>query len=170
VQGIGAQRDIAGALLNIGNLKYANGNLKEADRYYHRSLATSQLINNKQGILDAEGGLAPDLYASGEYGAAQQIYADMLKTALDANDKKNSALALSGTALVLFQLGDLNGARKYIDDALHAADAAGMKADHASWLCSLGDVQLAKDRLDLAGKTYAESLGASACFTQRKGC
>lgn len=161
VQGIGAQRDIAGALLNIGNLKYASGNLKEANDYYHRSLTASQLINNTQGILDAEGGLAPDLYASGEYGAAQQIYGAMLKTARDAGDKKNSAFALNGTALVLFQLGDLNGSLKYIDDALHAANEAGMKADRASWLCSLGDIQLAEDRLDLAGKTYDEALGSS---------
>lgn len=160
-QGIGAQRDIAGALLNIGNLKYASGSLKEANDYYHRSLATSQLINNKQGILDAEAGLAPDLYAAGKYEAAQQIYADMLKTAREVGDKKNSAFALNGTALVLFQLGDLSGSHKYIDDALRASDEADMKADHASWLCSLGDIQFAEDRLDLAGKTYDESSRSS---------
>jgi serine/threonine protein kinase/tetratricopeptide (TPR) repeat protein len=158
VRGIGAQRDIAGALLNIANLMYASGDLKGAHKFYQESLDSSRGINNKQGILDAEGGLAADLYASGDSGAARQIYADMLKTAQDLGDKKNTAFALNGIGVALFQQGDLRGAGKYIQDALHTAKEAGMSADYASWLCSLGDLQLAEDQMDAAEKTYQESL------------
>jgi tetratricopeptide (TPR) repeat protein/TolB-like protein len=157
VRGIGAQRDIAGALLNIASLTYASGDLKGAHGYYQESLTTSRLINNKQGIVDAEGGLAADLYASGDYGAAQPIYEDMLKTAREIPDEKNAAFALNSLGLVSFQLGDLRGARKYIQDSLKAAHEAHMDADYASWLCSLGDVELAEDHLDAAEKAYEES-------------
>jgi tetratricopeptide (TPR) repeat protein len=44
VRGLGAQRDIAGALLNIANLIYAAGDLKAAHRYYQESLEISRSI------------------------------------------------------------------------------------------------------------------------------
>jgi tetratricopeptide (TPR) repeat protein/TolB-like protein len=157
VRGIGAQRDIAGALLNIAGLMYASGDLKGAHGYYQESLATSRQINDKQGIVDAEGGLAADLYASGDYGAAQPIYEDMLKTAREIPDQKNTALALNSLGLVAFELGDLRSARKYIQDSLKAAQEAHMDADYAGWLCSLGDVELAEDQLGEAEKRYEES-------------
>lgn len=157
VRGIGAQRDIAGALLNIAGLMYASGDLKGAHDYYEDSLGTSRQIDNKQGIVDAEGGLAADLYASGDYGAAQPIYEDMLKTAREIPDQKNAAIALNSLGLVAFQLGDLRAARKYIQGSLNAAHEAGMEADYAGWLCSRGDVDLAEDQLDAAEKTYEES-------------
>jgi TolB-like protein len=157
VRKIGAQRDIAGALLNIASLTYASADLKGAHGYYQESLATSRLINNKQGIVDAEGGLAADLYASGDYGAAQPIYEDMLKTAREIPDEKNAAFALNSLGVLSFQMGDLRSARKDIQDSLNAAHEAHMDADYASWQCSLGDLQLAEDQIDLAEKTYQES-------------
>lgn len=172
VQGIGAQRDIAGALLNIANLKYAGGDLKGANDYYQQSLMTSRTINNKQGIVDAEGGLAADLYALGEYNAAQPIYEDMLNNARDIGDQKNTAFALNSLGLVSFQEGNLQAARKYLQDSLEAAHKANMNADYASWLCSLGDLELAEDHLDRAEKNYQESLrlnqqlGAAAGLAQ----
>jgi eukaryotic-like serine/threonine-protein kinase len=158
VQGIGAQRDIAGALLNIATLKYAGGDLKGANDYYQQSLMTSRNINNKQGIVDAEGGLAADLYALGEYSAALPIYENMLKNASDIGDQKNAAFALTSLGLVSFQLGDLRNAHKRLQDSLDAAHRADMNADYASWLCARGDVELAQDELDKAEKTYQESL------------
>ncbi|HTS12991.1 MAG TPA: protein kinase [Candidatus Limnocylindrales bacterium] len=157
VRGIGAQRDVAGALLNIAWLIYAQGDLKTANSYYQESLDTSRRISNKQGIVDAEGGLAGDVYASGDYRSAQQIYADMLKTAREIKDQKNEAIALNSLGLVAFQLGDLPTAKKYVDDSLEAAHKAGMDADYAAWLCTRGDIELAQDQLDAAGKAYQES-------------
>lgn len=157
VRKIGAQRDIAGALLNIASLTYASGDLKGAHGYYQESIATSRQINDKQGVVDAEGGLAADLYASGDYGAAQPIYEDMLKTAREIPDQKDAAIALNSLGMVAFQLGDLRSARKYIQDSLKAAREAHTDADYAAWLCSLGDVELAEDQLDAAEKKYEES-------------
>ncbi len=111
VRKIGAQRDIAGALLNIASLTYASGDLKGAHGYYQESLATSRLINNKQGIVDAEGGLAADLYASGDYGAAQPIYEDMLKTAREIPDEKNAAFALNSLGVVVVSDWEICAAR-----------------------------------------------------------
>jgi len=158
VRKIGAQRDIAGALLNVANLTYAQGDLKGATGYYRDSLATSRLINNKQGVVDAEDGLAADLYASGDYYAAQPIYEDMLRTAREIGDQKNAALALNSLGLVLFQQGEVESARKHLKDSLDDAHKANMNAYYASWLCSLADVELAQDHLDAAEKDYQESL------------
>jgi serine/threonine protein kinase/tetratricopeptide (TPR) repeat protein len=158
VRGIGAQRDIAGALLNIANLMYASGDLKGAHGYYQESLQTSREINNKQGILDAEGGLAADLYASGDYDAARPIYEDMLKTAKEVGDQKNSSIALKAIGLILYEHGDLTDARKRIEESLQIAKSAGMKSDYASSLIALGDVELAQDHLDKAEKNYREAL------------
>ena len=157
-RGIGAQRDIAGALLNAANLMYDGGDLKGAHSYFQESLETSRGINNKQGVVDAEGGLASDLFASGDYGAARQIYDDMLKTAKEVGDQKNAALALNGIGLLLFQQGDLTAARKRIDDALKMAHDAEMKGDYASILSTLGDINVAQNQLDKAAQNYRESL------------
>jgi tetratricopeptide (TPR) repeat protein/TolB-like protein len=157
VRGIGAQRDIAGALLNIASLTYASGDLKGAHGYYQESIATSRQINDKQGVVDTEGGLAADLYASGDYGAAQPIYEDMLKTAGEIPNQENVAIALNSLGLVAYQTGDLRSARKYIQDSLKAAQEAHLEADYAGWLCSLGDVELAEDQLGEAEKRYEES-------------
>ncbi|HEY2121909.1 MAG TPA: protein kinase [Candidatus Acidoferrum sp.] len=158
VRGIGAQRDIAGALLNIGNLTYAAGDLKGAHGYYQESLETSRAIHNKQGILDAEGGLAADLIASGESAAALQIYGDMLKTAKEVGDQKNTAFALSGISIILFEQGDITNARKRMEEALKMTQDAGMKGDYASALIAMGDIDLAQDHLDQADKNYRDSL------------
>jgi tetratricopeptide (TPR) repeat protein len=157
VRGIGAKRDIAGALKNIANLMYAAGDLKGAHNYYQESLETSREINNKQGIIDAEIGLAADLFASGDYDAAQRIYEDILKTANEVGDQKNAAFALSDIGLILFQQGDLTNARKRVEEALKITRDAGMKADYASGLLALGDIELAQDHLDKADKNYQES-------------
>ncbi|HEY4879794.1 MAG TPA: protein kinase [Candidatus Acidoferrales bacterium] len=157
VRGIGAQRDIAGALKNIANLMYAAGDLKGAHSYYQQSLETSRGINNKQGIIDAEIGLGADLFASGDYDAAKTIYEDILKTATEVGDQKNAAFALSDVGLILFQQGDLANARKQVEQALKITRDAGMKGDYASNLTALGDLELAQDRMDHAGKNYQES-------------
>jgi serine/threonine protein kinase/tetratricopeptide (TPR) repeat protein len=157
VRGIGAKRDIAGALKNIANLMYAAGDLKGAHNYYQESLETSREINNKQGVIDAEIGLAADLFASGDYDAAQRIYEDILKTANEVGDQKNAAFALSDIGLILFQQGDLSNARKRVEEALKITRDAGMKADYASSLIVLGDIELAQDHLDKADKNYQES-------------
>jgi serine/threonine protein kinase/tetratricopeptide (TPR) repeat protein len=158
VRGIGAQRDIAGALLNIANLTYAAGDLKGAHGYYQESLETSRAIKNKQGILDAEGGLAANLVASGKSAAALQIYEDMLKTAREVGDQKNAAFALSGVSLILFEQGDVKGARKRTEEALRITQDSGMKGDYASALITMGDINLAQDHLDKAEKNYRDSL------------
>ena len=169
VRGIGAQRDIAGALLNIANLMYASGDLKGAHGYYQESLQTSREINNKQGMIDAEGGLAADLYASGDYDAARPIYEDMLKTAKEVGDQKNSSIALKAIGLILYEHGDLTDARKRIEESLRIAQSAGMKSDYASSLIALGDVDLAQDHLDKAEKNYRESLQVNQESTDASG-
>jgi eukaryotic-like serine/threonine-protein kinase len=169
VRGIGAERDIAGALLNIANLTYASGDLKAAHRYYQESLETSRGINNKQGILDAEGGLAADLVASGESAAALQIYEDMLKTARVVGDQKNASFALTGMSLILFEHGDLAGARKRIEEAIKITRDAGMKGDYASGLSALGDIDFAQDHLDNAAKNYRESLQLNQQLDDKSG-
>ncbi len=158
VRGIGAQRDVAGALLNIANLRYAAGDLKGAHGYYQESLETSRAINNKQGILDAEGGLAADLVASGESTAALQIYSDMLKTAQLVGDQKNAAFALNGIGLILFEQGDVAGARNRLEEALKITKDAEMKGDYASALMNMGDINLAQDHLEKAEKNYRDAL------------
>ena len=158
VRGIGAQRDVAGALLNIANLRYAAGDLKGAHGYYQESLETSRAINNKQGILDAEGGLAADLVASGESSAALQIYNDMLKTAQLIGDQKNAAFALNGISLILFEQGDVAGARNRLEEALKITKDAEMKGDYASALMNMGDINLAQDHLEKAEKNYRDAL------------
>jgi serine/threonine protein kinase/tetratricopeptide (TPR) repeat protein len=169
VRGIGARRDIAGALKNIANLMYAAGDLKGAHSYYQQSLETSREINNKQGVIDAEIGLAADLFASGDYDAAQRIYEDILKTANEVGDQKNAAFALSDLGLILFQQGDLINARKRVEEALTITRDAGMKADYASGLIALGDIELAQDHLDKADKNYQESFELYTQLTDTLG-
>ena len=169
VRGIGAQRDIAGALLNVANLTYASGDLKAAHRYYQESLEASRGINNKQGILDAEGGLAADLVASGDSAAALQIYEEMLKTARAVGDQKNASFALAGMSLILFEHGDLAAARKRIEEAVKITRDAGMKGDYAAGLNTLGDIDLAQDHLEDAARNYRESLQLNQQLEDKSG-
>ena len=161
VREIGAQRDIAGALLNIGNLLSSSGDLRGAHASYQESLEISRTINNKQGIVDAEGGLAENLYTSGDYGAARNIYEDMLKTAKEVGDQKNVALALSAIGLIFFEQADLPNARKRFDESLKVSQRAGMKANYAWTLLAVGDLNLAQGQFDAAAKNYNDALQAN---------
>ena len=143
----------------FANLKYAAGDLKGAHGYYQESLETSRTINNKQGILDAEGGLAADLVASGESSAALQIYNDMLKTAQLVGDQKNAAFALNGISLILFLNRETSRVRATgWKQALKITKDAEMKGDYASALMNMGDINLAQDHLEKAEKNYRDAL------------
>jgi tetratricopeptide (TPR) repeat protein len=132
-------------------------------------LRSRAAFKNKQGILDAEGGLASDLAASGESAAALQIYEEMLKTAREVGDQKNASFALAGISLILFERGDLAGAHKRIEEAVKITREAGMKGDYASGLSVLGDIDLAQDRLDNAAKHFHESLQLNQQLDDKSG-
>lgn len=164
---IGAQRDMAGAMLNIADLEYSAGDLKSAHEYYQQSLQVSRAINNRQGISDAENGLAADLFASGDYAAALPIYGDILKSSRDSGDQRNAALALNSIGLILFEQGDLKGAREKIEESLDIARKQEFKGDYPTWLISLGDIQSAQDQLAQAEQTYQGALTASNQLGQK---
>ncbi|HEV2349799.1 MAG TPA: protein kinase [Terriglobia bacterium] len=154
---VGSKKDIADALLNIGNLQSSLDNLDGAQKSYQESLAVATEINNSKEILDAENNLGTLFQSRCDFEKAKETYEKSRVTAEASGDKAAVAKAVYNIGGVLFQLGDLPSALADIQKAIAAGREVGDKSDVADWLFTQGDVLMAKDDLAGAEKSYVEA-------------
>ena len=157
-QQIGAQNDIAGALINLGNLLGNSGKLEESNKQYREALSVAQAAGDNSDALLAETNLAANLMSQGDFAAARQQFESSLKTAQVLGDKRAALEAQINLSMIAAAQGQLDQARTGFEGALEESQKMGLKSDEATALAALGDVSLAEDDLALAGKRYQQAL------------
>ena len=141
---IGSQKDVAGALINVGNQNADVGDLESAKESYLQALAISREIDDKKNILDIQNNLGTLYQSLCDFEGAKNVYEQSRQTAEAIGDKASTAIAVYNSGGVAYRLGDLAGARGKIESAIAAVQKLGIKTNVADWLMTLGDVKLAE--------------------------
>jgi serine/threonine protein kinase/tetratricopeptide (TPR) repeat protein len=165
---IGAQKDIAGALINLGNIA-AQRNLQESTANYQEALSVATNVQDKTDILTAQNNLAANLIADAEFPAAAKMLDDAIATADNSNNQANSVLARINLASVEISLGQLADARQHLDAALGTARQLNLKSSIAATLEWMGDLSVIEDAFEQAGQNYQQSLNIRSEIGERGG-
>jgi eukaryotic-like serine/threonine-protein kinase len=153
---IGSQKDVIGALLNLGNLMDMEGNSNDARQNYKDAIEIADEIGDKQQLATLQFDLGGLCFTQGDYATAETLYRQSLQNAEEIGDNGGVATALQSLGLLSFQLGNLPEARKNIDEAIKISQAAGLQSVQAPSLGNLGDIQMAQADLRGARKAYED--------------
>ena len=165
---IGAQKDVAGALINLGNIA-AQQNLQESTKNYQEALSVATDIQDKADILTAQNNLAANLIAGAEFPAATKMLADAIGTADSINDQASGVLARINLASLDRTLGQLADARQQLNAALNTARHLNLKSSISAALQEMGDLSVIEDAFEQAEKNYQESLTIRSEIGERGG-
>ena len=165
---IGAQKDIAGALINLGNIA-AQRNLQESTANYQEALAVATNVQDKADILTAQNNLAANLITGAEFPAAAKMVAEAIGTADDSKDQASGVLARINLASLDRNLGQLADARQNLNAALSTARQLNLRSSIASALEEIGDLSVIEDAFEPAEKSYQESLRIRSDIGERGG-
>jgi len=154
---IGAQKDIAGALINLGNIA-AQRNLQESTANYQEALSVASNVQDKADILTAQNNLAANLMATAEFPAAAKMLTAAIGTADNSGDEASGVLARINLGSLDLNLGHLADAKSHLDKALSSARRLNLKSAVGLTLAWLGDLSMVEDAFDQANRNYQESL------------
>ncbi len=154
---IGAQKDIAGALINLGNLE-AQDNLRESTANYREALAVANAVSDTADVLSARNNIAANMIVSGQLEEATTMLQGALQSARELGDESSVVVAQVNLGTIGVTLGNFADSRKYLADALAKSKQLDLKSNVASALAGLGDLEMAQDNLDSANEYYRESL------------
>ncbi len=157
----GAQKDIAGALINLGNVVAAT-DLPKSTQDYEKALDTASAIQDKPDILRAQNGIGANLMIQADFARARKTLQEALQTAREIGDQSGVVEVLINQAAVSLELGDLDQAQQEIDPALAAARKLGLKRDVALALMVGADILVTRDELGSAETMYREATGLGA--------
>jgi eukaryotic-like serine/threonine-protein kinase len=158
---IGSQKDIIGALQNLGDMLNGQGDAKEARVHYEEAFQIARTIGDKLGLVKLENSLAGDLSDSGDFTGAQTMYQESLATAREIVDSAGAAMALENLSAIELQQGHLVEAQNNVQEALRLQTAADLQNDMPFALRTLGDFFLVKGAFADARTNYEESLKIS---------
>jgi tetratricopeptide (TPR) repeat protein len=158
---IGSQKDVVGALQNIGDLLDSQGQSDEAHKDYNQALQLARSIGDKSGAIKVTDSLASHFYASGDFVTAESFYNQSLQTATQISDTGMTATALLNLGLLQTQLGQLPDAEKNIQQAISLYKEAGSEAYLPAALNMRGDLYVVRGDLASARNIYDESLALS---------
>jgi eukaryotic-like serine/threonine-protein kinase len=154
---IGAQKDIAGALINLGNLA-AQDNLQESTANYREALRVASAVGDTADVLSARNNIAANLIVNGQFEEATAMLQGALQSARDLGDEASVVVAQVNLGTISVTLGNFAESRKYLESALVKSRQLDLKSNAASALAGLGDLEMAQDNLDSAGQYYRQSL------------
>jgi eukaryotic-like serine/threonine-protein kinase len=155
---IGAQKDIAGALINLANALSAQQDLAGSTKQYKDALAVARAIDDKSDVLTAQNNIGANLVTLGDLAGARKALGDSLRTAREIGDETGVVDSLTNLGQVLYYQGFLTEAKKNIDQAIEKSRELQLQGDTVSALTALGEVLLAQGDLAGADKSYRESL------------
>ncbi len=155
---IGAQKDIAGALINLGNVSADQQDLAGSTKQYQASLAVALAIDDKSDALIAQNNIGANLTSQGDLVAARKILGDSLQTARAIGNQSGIVEALTNLGTVFYYQGLLTEAKKNIEPAIEKSRELELQGDTIPALAALGDVLLAQGDMAGAEKNYRESL------------
>jgi serine/threonine protein kinase/tetratricopeptide (TPR) repeat protein len=157
-RGIGAQKDIAGASINLGNDLAALQDLPGSTKHYTDALAVALAIDDKPDALTAQNNIGANLTSQGDLVAARKMLGDSLQTARAIGKQAGIVESLTNLGTIFYYQGLLTEAKKSIEPAVEKARELELQGDTISALTALGDVLLAQGDMVGAEKSYRESL------------
>jgi serine/threonine protein kinase/tetratricopeptide (TPR) repeat protein len=158
VREIGAQKDIAGASINLGNDLAALQDLTGSTKHYTDALAVALAIDDKPDALTAQNNIGANLTSQGDLVAARKMLGDSLQTARAIGKQAGIVESLTNLGTIFYYQGLLIEAKKSIEPAVEKARELELQSDTISALTALGDVLLAQGDMAGAEKSYRESL------------
>lgn len=155
---IGAQKDIAGALINLGNVQANRQMLDDSTRQYQLALALATSIGDKSDALLAQDNLGANLSLQGDFSAARKSFEDSVRTAEEIGDQAGIVEASINLGSLTYQQADLQNAKRSFQNAIDKASQLQLRSRWATALAGMGDVLFAEDDLQGASRSYQQSL------------
>ena len=155
---IGAQKDIAGALINLGNVQAYQQKLSDSTRQYQLALALALLIGDKSDVLLAQDNLGANLSLQGDFAGARKSFEDSVRTGQEIGDQAGIVEALINLGSVSYLQADLANAKEYFKNSIDKASQLQLKSRLAMAVAGMGDVLFAEDDLQGAQQSYQQSL------------
>jgi len=155
---IGAQKDIAGALINLGNVQANRQMLDDSTRQYQLALALATSIGDKGDAALAQDNLGVNLLQQGEFATARKSFEDSVRTAEEIGDQAGIVDASINLGSLSYQQADLQNAKRSFQNAIDRASQLQLRSRWATALAGMGDVTVAQDDLQGANRFYQQSL------------
>ncbi len=155
-------RALGDALNNIGYINSDKGNVSLALEYYHKSLDTKKLINDKRGIADSYVNIGVVYDDQGLISKALEYYFKGLKIHEELGNKKGIAAASNNIGFIFSNQGDAKSAIKYYNKSLKIKEQNGDKAGIAITLSNIGLVYYHQKDFSEALNYHNKSLSLSA--------
>ncbi len=155
---IGAQKDIAGALINLGNVQASQQMLDDSTRQYQLALALATSIGDKADALLAQEDLGVNFSLQGDFAAARKSFEDSVRTGEEIGDQAGIAEASINLGSLSYLQADLQNAKRSFQNAIDKASQLQLRSRWATALAGMGDVMFAEDDLQSAYQSYQQSL------------
>ncbi|MHB8218577.1 MAG: protein kinase domain-containing protein [Candidatus Sulfotelmatobacter sp.] len=155
---IGAQKDIAGALINLGNVQASQQMLDNSTRQYQLALALATSIGDKADALLAQGDLGVNFSLQGDFAAARKSFEDSVRTGEEIGDQAGIAEASINLGSLSYLQADLQNAKRSFQNSIDKASQLQLRSRWATALAGMGDVMFAEDDLQSAYQSYEQSL------------
>jgi tetratricopeptide (TPR) repeat protein len=145
-----SELDEAGALQNRANLWINRDEYGSALSDYNAASKIYKTIGNQQGLLALENNWAGTLANSCHYEEARPVFESVVEK---AGDQTSVATAAANMGWMDYLLGHLPSAQKELAEALKTASDLKLALD-PNWLTTLGDVQIAQGKFQLAEECF----------------
>ncbi len=155
---VGSEFEEENALVNLGIVYEAQGNLATAEKMYREALPIGRLIDNKRAQANALGNIANDRMEQGDLPGAAQGYEETLQLAREAADTGIAALAEDNLAIVYRLQGDFAGAKQALEESLAIQQKNGNRNASAYVLYHFGYLLLDEGDFSGARKMYEQAL------------
>lgn len=149
----------AGTVLNyIGNIYREMGDVQEASRCYHESLARKRACGDKAGEAYPLSGLGNLYLDDGKYLRALTFHQKALFIWCRTSDRKNMAVALHNIGEIHFKMKRFEAAATFFSRAIHLAKSMGDRRSEAFLLLAQGGLAAAQGRRKVAIKQFKQAL------------
>ena len=128
----------AGALTELGRVRYATGDFPGAEDVLSQALELFRATGNDVGEAIALGDLGRVRYLTGDFPGADDIFTRALELFRATGNRVGEAIALSDLGRVQYLTGDFPGADEALTRALELFRATGNRVGEASVLTDLG--------------------------------
>jgi eukaryotic-like serine/threonine-protein kinase len=155
---VGSEGEEGSALVNLGIVYEAQGNLATAERMYRQALPICRRIDDKRAQARSIGNIANVRMDQGDLRGAAQGYEETLQLAREAADTGIVALAMDNLATAYRLQGDLAGAKQALEESLAIQQKNGNRNASAYVLYHFGYLLLDEGDFSGARNMYEQAL------------
>ena len=132
------------ALLNLGNVKYLQSKVNEAETIYRETMEIAGEMGDRHVVRVLMNNIAAIHSARGEFTQALEMYEEALNLAQRMNDRKGMRLLNQSIGEIRSFLGDYTGSEQYLAKAVEIAEELGDERALGSALGKTGQMLMMK--------------------------